>query len=182
MVPSELAIDACCLLNLLATSREVEIVTTLNVVLVTTPKARSEVLYLGGPPDGEGQPTITSADASALEASGRLIVRALSATVTDTFVATAEALRDADASVVVLAASQKLPLASDDRKLRNHVQSAFPTLELRGTLWIVRAVAERAGWDDRTLRAVALNLRTRGSFLPPKKDPNAEWFAALLRR
>ncbi len=180
-MPSTLAVDACCLLNLLATSREVEIVTALGVVLVTTAHARSEVQYLGGPSDDEGRPTRIPTSTSSLERDGQLVVTALDAAATEVFVQAAEQLRDADASVVALAASQNLPLASDDRRLRKVVQSTFPTIELHGTLGIVRTAAARAGWDDETLRAVARHLRTRGHFQAPKGDPDHAWFAALLR-
>jgi hypothetical protein len=178
---TELAIDACCLLNLLATAREVEIVEVLGLVLLTTPKARAEVQYLAGPRDEDGQPTRTPVDTGALERAGRLVVRALDPGSSGYFEKAAERLRDADASVVALAVARGASLATDDAKVRRNVPLIFPELSLRSTLWLVRGAAGAAGWAQDVQRAVALGLLIRGNFLPPKKDPDRDWFAALLR-
>jgi len=181
MDTSELAIDACCLLNLLATEREIEIAEALGLVLVTTPKARAEVQYLAGPRDEDGEPTRLPVDTSALERAGRLAVQALPPASLGYFEKAAERLRDADASVVALAVARGAPLATDDAKVRRNVPLIFPALTLRSTLGLVRGAADAAGWAPDLRRAVAQGLLLRGNFLPPKKDPDRDWFAALLR-
>src|SRR4051812_45260239 len=109
-----IVVDACFLLNLLATGREVEIVRALSVSLFIAPQARGETVYLAGPPepdDVESRPTRESVDLSGLERDGCLHVEALDAAATELHVQCAEHLRDADAACLALAASMNIPLA-----------------------------------------------------------------------
>ena len=119
-------------------------------------------------------------DLSRLEADGLLETRSIDGPVLDAFVLCAEKLRDADAAGVALAGALGLPLASDDKRQRNVALELFPEMKLFSTLQLVRAAAERLKLDQSALCRVARGIRERASFLPPKSDPDGDWFLDLL--
>ncbi len=67
-------------------------------------------------------------------------------------------------------------------KERRLALELFPEIELVSTLDVLAAGAAALGWDDEQLSRAATDLRWRGNFAPPRKDPRAEWYLALLDR
>jgi len=182
--PRVLVVDACTLLNLLATGREVELVIALEAVLVSSAQARAEALFLCGPPavdDEEQRPTKVPVDLVPLIDAGRLLVRALADDTANAFVARAAHLRDADASAVALAATMAVPLVSDDGKAQRVARRLHPDLVQLTTLQLVREAVERAGIEGAPLRELAKYLHERGNFDPPRRDPERSWFEDVLR-
>ena len=173
-------VDACVLINLLATSLEVELTQVLGLSWLMTDLARAETLFLDSPPDAEGIRQRTVADVSRLESIGCLKVRTLDAEWMPAFVRCAAYLPDPDASSVALAGALGLPLVTDDPKERRVAAELFPGIELRSTLGILLDSVTALGFDDARLRRLAYDLRWRGNFLPPRRDPNREWFQRLL--
>src|SRR5689334_4921707 len=99
-----LVIDACCMLNLLATRRELEIVTALGLRLLDTPQTCSEPLTLWSLPDDDGQRLRQAASSSRLRNAGFLQTQPLdSEPLMDAFVAAATQIKDTDASCIALA-------------------------------------------------------------------------------
>ncbi len=174
-------IDACVMINLLATSLELELTQAIGRVWLMNQKAREETLFLDSPPDAEGRRERTVADLSRLEGSGHLKVRPLDADWTDAFVRCAEHLPDADASSVALAGALKLPLATDDPKERRVAEALFPGIQLHSTLELLHDASVALGLPERELKRVASDLRWRGNFLPPKRDAYRDWYHELLR-
>lgn len=182
MNPGDAIIDACSLLNLLATHREAELIRALRVRLIVAPAARSEAVYLDAPPDEAGDPTRELADLSLLETDGALRVMELTEDAADAFVSAAAELEDNDAASVALAATLRLPLVTDDGKERRVCQTLFPHIEVVSTLALVRQATEALGFDRATMRVLLRDLRLRGSFEPPRTDPNKAWFWDLHGR
>ncbi len=173
-------IDACVMINLLATSLEVELTQAIGRVWIMSQKAREETLFLDSRPDAEGRRERTVADLSRLERSGCLRVRPLDAEWTVAFVRCAEHLPDADASSVALAGALNLPLATDDPKERRVAKTLFPGLQIHSTLELLHEATVVLGLPEHELKRMASDLRWRGNFLPPKHDAYRDWYRDLL--
>jgi predicted nucleic acid-binding protein len=178
-----LVIDACCMLNLLATGRELDIAEALRLLLLETPQVSREPLYLSTAPDDDLARRREPASTTALRAAGFLETRALDTeALVDALVACAARIKDTDASCIALAGVLEIPLVTDDRKERNIAKDIFPRIELASTLDLLHEAATALQWNDGVLVEVASNLRWRGNFAPPKRDPRGRWYLALLER
>lgn len=176
-------IDACCALNLVATRREIEIVTGANLILVMSEMAHGEALFMSTPPDDEGFRTREAASTDSLRRAGMLNTRALdSDALVDAFVECATFIRDADASCVALAGVLELPLVTDDRKEQALARRIFPTIEIISTLDILHEALNALDFPEPDVLRIATDLRWRGNFAPPRKDPWSEWYSDILRR
>lgn len=183
MASRELVIDACCTINLLATHREVQLVQALGVRLLDTRYTSSEPCMVWTLPDAELRRGREPTSTKALRVMGLLVTRALDTKDSiDAFVRAGERLSAADASGVALAGTLGLPLATDDRKVRRVASELFPGVELRSTLDLLHEATRALGWSEEQLATVAAAMRWRGNFAPPRQDPRAAWYAALLRR
>jgi hypothetical protein len=178
--PTVLAADACVLLNLLATRRAAELLQALGASLIATPQAAAQVKYLAGPLDDQGRPTREPVDLAALTTSGYFEVKAIPASALEVFVRCAAELHEADASSIALAVGFGVALATDDGLERRIATREAPRLEIVGTLALVRRATEALGMETDLLVKLAHDLRLRGNFLPPKQDPEREWYQTLL--
>lgn len=68
----------------------------------------------------------------------------------------------------------------DDRKERRIATDLFPSIELVSTLDLLHDAHGALGWEDKDLACVAIALRWGGNFAPPRQDPRAAWYAALI--
>ncbi|MEI9947711.1 MAG: hypothetical protein WDO74_01695 [Pseudomonadota bacterium] len=177
-----LVIDSCCTLNLLATGREHDIVSALQLSFLDTPHTRGEPLSLWTPPDSDGQRTKEVTSTDGLRNAGHLRTHPLdSDALIDAFVEAAARIKDTDASCIALAGVLTLPLMTDDQKERRVARALFPSIELVSTLDVI-AEAERALlWSAQDLRSVLFGLRWRGNFAPPRHDPRGAWYDTLLK-
>lgn len=176
----QLVSDACTLINLIATRRAPDILRAAGVSFVTPAIVAAQVKRLEGPLDEEGNPTSEVIDLSELKNARLLTVEEFPDSVIPIFVACAERVRDADAACIALAAAKSVGLVTDDGKLRRVARSAVNDIELLWTLQIVRTGVEALTLNQRDLRALALDMRTRARFAPPRNDPDAPWMTALL--
>ena len=178
----ELVIDACGLINLLATRREIEVAGALGLRLVIPRVAAEQVGYLWTPPDDEGAQTKVVANFEALIRQGRLVVQEIEDdAVVDALVTLATQIDDADAACIALAGVLQRPLVTDDKKARGIAQRTFPAMELMSSLSLLHDASRALGWSDTVLRQVAFDVYHRGNFDPPRADPLADWYRALLR-
>jgi hypothetical protein len=182
MPARDIVIDACCTLNLLATRREVEIVSALELRLLDTPMTSGEPMFLWSPPNEDGDRARLPVTTDDLRAAGRLTTRPLDTeAMVDAFVAAAVRIKDTDASCIALAGVLGVPLLSDDRKERRIATDMFPSIEIVSTLDVLHDASRALVWSDQELARVAATLRWGGNFAPPRSDPRADWYAALLR-
>jgi predicted nucleic acid-binding protein len=183
MDPKQVVIDACCTLNLLATGREIDIVRALGLLLLETPQVSREPISLSTPPDEDGVRRKEPVSCAALRAAGCLEMRALDTeALLDAFVTCAARIKDTDASCIALAGVLGIPLVTDDRKERKVARDIFPHLEVVSTLDLLHDAAAALRWSDDELVKVASSLLWRGNFAPPRRDPRADWYLALLER
>lgn len=176
-----ISIDACSLLNLLATGKELEIAQAHGLDLVTTELARGEANYLVGPDDEDGKSTRIPADYSSLNGAKALTVIPMDDLATDIFVEAAGHFSDADASVVALAVSRQTRLWTDDGLVRRLAPIVFPGLEVVSTLAMLKEAFELLSTPDAEQTEIARALQVRGNYDPPRRDPLAAWYARLLR-
>jgi predicted nucleic acid-binding protein len=178
-----LVIDACCTLNVLATRLDLEIVQACDLEFLISDRAHGEALFLHTAPDADGVRTKESASTERLRTASRLEIRTLDTpALQDAFVECAVQLRDEDASCVALAGVLGLPLMTDDGKERRIAKAIFPNLELVSTLSILDDAVKALSLSEEALLRVVSDLRWRGNFAPPRKDPLASWYADLLRK
>jgi predicted nucleic acid-binding protein len=175
--------DACCMLNLLATGRELEIVRALDLLLLETPQVNREPMYLSTAPDEDGVRRREPASTDALRSAGFLRTYALSTEeLINAFVLAAARINDADASCIAVAGILAVPFATDDRKERKIAAELFPEVVILSTLDLIQEAALELAWSTSELVNVATNLRWRGNFAPPRRDLRGEWYLALLDR
>jgi hypothetical protein len=180
MALRQVVIDSCCTLNLLATGCPVVILDATELRLFDTPQASSETMYLWTAPDLDGERTKEAVSTVALREGGYLQTHPLdSDALVDAFVVAAGRIEDSDASCIALAGVLDLPLVTDDRKERRIAREMFPTIELISTLDLLHQASQRLPWNRADLAEVALNLRWRGNFAPPRHDPLGGWYSAL---
>jgi hypothetical protein len=175
------AADACVLLNLLATRRAVELLQGLDMSLIATNLAAAQVQYLAGPPDDQGRPTREPVDLAELTAGGHLEIKGVPPAAVELFVRCAADVHEADASSIALAVGFGVALATDDGLERRVAGREAPGLEIVGTLALMRQGTVACGMQGEVLVRLARDLRARGNFLPPRRDPDREWYQQLLR-
>lgn len=182
-MPRTVVIDACCLLNLLATGRALDLVRACDVELLISEQVHREALFLHTALDADGVRSKHPASTEPLRTAGRLQIRSLDTEpLIAALVACAAQLRDEDASCVALAGVLGLPLVTDDGKQRRIARTQFPRIELVSTLAVLDEAVRAIALPDRELLALAAELRWRGNFAPPRRDPLSPWYAELLRR
>jgi predicted nucleic acid-binding protein len=170
------------MLNLLATGREHDIVSALQLALLDTPQTRGEPLTLWTLPDADGQRMKESASTDGLRAAGDLRTHALdSDALIDAFVEAAARIKDTDASCIALAGVLTVPLMTDDQKERRIARALFPSIELVSTLDVIAEAQGALGWSAKELQGVLFDLRWRGNFAPPRHDARGAWYSALLK-
>lgn len=181
MNPKHLVADACTTLNLLATQHEVALLQALDWSLLAPTQVHGQTRYLSSPPDEDGHRARVPASLQALNEAGLLeIVELVGDTELGTFVEAAARIDDADAACIALAGVRNVPLLTDDKKERRIARDLFPELTLVSTLDLLHDGAVALGWADEKVVEVALSLRWRGDFVPPRGDPRAAWYAELL--
>jgi hypothetical protein len=181
----ETIVDACCVINLLATGRDVEIVRALDLVLIESDNVRPETQFLWTPPDADGIRGKAPTSSARLREAGLLETRALdldSETMVDAFVAAAARFKDTDASCIAMAGVLGLPLLTDDGKARGIARDLFPRITLVSTLDIIDDASTALRWTEAELTEVVIALRWRGNFAPPRRDARRDWYNGLLAR
>jgi predicted nucleic acid-binding protein len=178
-----LVIDACCTLNVLATRLEIEIVQACDLNLIISDRAHGEALFLHTEPDDDGVRAKERASTERLRNAGRLQIRDLDTdSLLDAFVECASQLRDEDASCVALAGVLGLPLMTDDGKEQRVARGVFPGIEIISTLAVLHDAVNKLALSEDAQMRLAVDLRWRGNFAPPRKDPLSSWYGDLLRK
>lgn len=180
MASKVIAADACVLLNFLATRRAVELLRGLDTSFIATPLGAAQVQYLAGSPDDDGRPTREVVDLRELIAGGHLAVTAVPPAALELFVRCVADLHEADASSIALAVGSGTTLATDDGLERRVAAREAPALEILGTLALLRQATSAVAMPHDAMVRLARDVRTRANFLPPRRDPDRDWFQKLL--
>lgn len=175
-----LLLDACCLINLLATGRMEEILGILPFLFATSRLvATKEVLAIARDEEEEVPVEREIIPASALENSGNLILMDLS---TDQeladFVRFAAELDDGEASVCALALSHQGGVATDDRKALRILNREAPEVLTVQTSELLHDWARLSSAPASEITRVLRSIERKARFLPRRDAPWSEGWAS----
>jgi len=177
-VPSQSVaiLDACVLINILASGRAQEILTGSEYKFGICTVVSKESIYLraadpNAPPD--------TVELDPFVKSKCLTVYALSGDKEQTlYVDYAADLDDGEAMALALAFSRGLTVATDDRKARRiFLEDTGDVTRLLSTPQILKRWSPRAGLTAGELKKVLLEVSRRGRFSPPSGDPDFSWWS-----
>ena len=175
-------LDACSLLNLVASRRFAEIARDRPMGFVISAQVASEVEYVrrgGRDLDANDRDQI---DLQTLEESGSLrIVQLAPGEEISTFVAFAREMDDGEAASCALAVHRGGRLISDDRKARRMLAQRSPTTPLLATSEVIKAWAEQVRLPAADLVQVLRDVEERAGFRPGRHDPLADWWGSTRR-
>lgn len=169
-------LDACVLINLLATGRAEEILSSSDHSFAICTVVRNESIYLRAA-DPSAPPEEVKLDG--LVESGCLKVLRLSGNPEDAlYIDYAAQLDDGEAMSLALAQSRGFLIATDDRKARRlFTEEVQDSRRLLSTAGILRSWSEKIGLERAELKKILLDVSRRGRFFPQAGDPNLVWWA-----
>jgi len=197
--PRLLFLDACCAINLLATGVAEEILGSLPFQVCVTPRVlEKEVLYVREEPEhapveagverGESAAGSGSAeqplhpvrlqplvDSGALMAGGALSEEEL-----ETFISLAFELDDGEAETAAAAIHRGGAVATDDRKAIRVLRDYAPDVGVQRTSQLIRAWAGAGSLPEERVRGVLSAIERQASFVPPRDDPNRDWWFKIV--
>jgi len=194
-------LDACCAINLLACGAAEEILRELPFDFSVTPRVLDEeVLYVREDGEGDadasdvsdgavGQSGAESPDEGAREVRLQALVDSGVLTVADplseaeieTFVSLAFELDDGEAETAAAAIHRGAAIATDDRKAIRVLRAQASTVVIHRTSSMIKAWAQGASVTDERVREALGAIERLASFVPPRDDPDRDWWMKLLR-
>jgi len=170
----EIALDACVLLNLVASGRALaEFAAAVSARLVVVTQVEREILWIDPlDPDGDRE----RVDLDPIIAGGDLHRVVMVTDELSRFVALARELDDGEAATLAVAESRRMVVATDDRKALRIVGTLTPQPAVVSTAGLVRAWA--SGRDGAQVSACLRQIERRASFTPPASDPDTAWWRA----
>ena len=169
-------LDACVLINLLATGRAEEILSSSDHSFAICTVVRIESIYLRAA-DPSAPPEEAKLDG--LVESGCLKVLELSGNPEDAlYIDYAGQLDDGEAMSLALAQSRGLFMATDDRKARRlFTEEVQDSGRLLSTAGILRRWSEKIRMERNELKKLLLEVSRRGRFFPQPGDPDFVWWS-----
>lgn len=175
--PAEHALDACSLLNLIASRRFADIAQTISARFIAARDAAGEIGYVRRGGTGAEADEREPIDLQALVAAGYLTILDLRAPAElAAFVAFAVDIDDGEAATGALAVSRQATVVTDDRKARRVFSALNPPLTVRTTSELVKAWADHVEISAEDLSRVLRDIETRARFRPGPSDPLAGWW------
>lgn len=176
-----LIIDACILLNLIATGRIREILSVIAQNSMICVLVKNESLYLRKEEDiNENE----SVDIDDLINQGVIqICDCETIDEQELFVNLAASLDDGEAMSLAIALSRNWQLATDDKKARrifreNNSNNNF----LISTTDLIKIWVESENIAENTIKPILLKVERKASFRPPKSDINLQWWNDILSK
>jgi hypothetical protein len=172
-------LDTCAVVNLFATRRMAEIIASVQspVAIVDIVERETQFVRRGG--DGEDAKEREPVILTPLIAGGGLSVIS-----TDdeeellTFVDLTQHLDSGEAMTAALAIHRRCVVVTDDRKaIRILTTNSVP---IRSTLDVIKTWVDGQQIDLAAQRAVLLDLRQRGTYLPARSHPLRAWWDAVM--
>ncbi len=181
MAPDPAAIDACCLIDLLASGRAEEILRASGLAWHLPVAVQGEVRYQRRHDAAQAGAILTDpADLSPYIASGLLIpCQPDDPQEQARFVQYATVFRsDGEAMCLALAESRGWTVATDDKKAIKVAEKAG--LKVISCPQLVKAWADATRPDAATVARVMTDIQTLAQFRPNSMMPEAVWWAAQL--
>lgn len=176
-----LLLDACCIINLVASKHIQKILETLPYDFATTRLVVSTELISVG----RGASTSESAEREALAQSyieSLKSLRILDFSSEDelaSFIEFATQLDDGEASVCALALAHGGAVATDDRKALRLLERKHPQASVVQTPELLYQWAELTGTPDQEMGALLRAVYQRGRFYPRRDAPRFDWWMRL---
>lgn len=173
-------LDACVLLNLLASSEAESIIrATMHNCLICEAVAKEAMHLRTDSLEGE---IFETARVDDLVQMGLIGICSIENSQEESmYVNYACRVGDGEAMSIAIAEMRGYRFATDDRKARRVFQQAITeNNRLVFTSDIVRLWAEQEIIAMERLKSVLSNIRRRATFLPPKGDPNFNWWMGIL--
>ena len=172
-------LDACSLLNLVASRRFPDIVRGTPALFLVPELAAAEIRYVRRGGTGADADEREPVDLSDFQAAGLLVVASLeTSSELASFVAFATQMDDGEAASCAIAVNRGGTLVSDDRKARRIMAQAFPGTRLLATSEVIKAWADEARLDPNGLAHALTDIEQRGDFRPGRNDPLEHWWNA----
>jgi len=170
--------DACSLLNLVATDRAIDILSSMGRESFVPEKVlREEVLYLR-PLEQADKNELEAIDPQPLIAAGVLSPLLLSPEEGELYIDFASQVDDGEAQCLAIAASRSYCLASDDGAAIRVAEQRIPTIPVITTPeWLQEWICAAPEVD---CRAVVQSITIRARFRPRRKSPFAAWWQSCL--
>ncbi|HWP43725.1 MAG TPA: hypothetical protein VNO14_10850 [Blastocatellia bacterium] len=180
MAPRVQILDACVLINLLASGEIEEILRVAAYDSLICSAVKGESVYLR---TDDPQAPLDPIDLSHLIESGLLTVCNIEGDrEAELYVDYASALDDGEAMSVAIAISRGFVLATDERKARRLFLEAESELErLTSTSEMIRRWAEEMAVPAERVKAALLNIEKRARYQPPTTDVNYQWWGDSCR-
>ena len=172
-------LDACVLINLLATGRAQDIMSESGYQFGICSVVKNESIYLRAS-DSSAPPEEMKLDPYV--ESNSLIVYELSGDAEKVlYVDYAAELDDGEAMSLALVYSRGFNLASDDRKARRlFMQEIADSKRLLSTSQILKDWSENPGLDPAELKHVLTEVSRRGRFFPNSGDTHFAWWSKAV--
>ena len=172
-------LDACVLINILASGRAQEILTGSEYGFGICTVVSKESIYLraadpNAPPDNvELDPFVNSKCLTVYGLSGNKEK--------ELYVDYAADLDDGEAMTLALAFSREFAVATDDRKARRiFLEDTGDVTRLLSTPQILKRWSPRAGLTSWELKKLLLDVSRRGRFSPHSGDPDFSWWSKVV--
>jgi len=173
-----LLLDACVLLNLLATGRLKEVVESLDKRFVIVAEVAAETYYLVD--DRHGGTRQAKFVLHDIIGANLLTVPELSSAEISVFVSLAGSLcDDGEAATMAVAHCRGIPWATDDRKARR-VGEAFGTPAASSTAELLKAFATKRALAAEQIREMLAAVQVRARYCPRVSYPCADWWHEQL--
>ena len=181
MAPSTVILDACVLINLLASGEFGEIIDSENNAFAICSKVREETIYLR--PDDAAVVAVEPVALDEFLDSGRLSVLVLASESEETlYVNYAAKLDDGEAMSLALAESRGFILATDERKARRlFTQIVGSSNRLLSTPELIRDWVDFYKVAPERVRSVLHRIMNRARYTPNRGDSNFLWWLNAAR-
>ena len=176
-------LDACCVINLMATERVEEILRVLPYRFATSQLvADEEVLSIRSDPGSPKKPTRTPVSPRELESAGCLeIMDVATPEERSEFARFAFDLDDGEASVCALAVVYGGGVATDDRKALRVLEVSATQVKTLQTPELLHEWARRSVAPQKKVREVLFAIRDRARFYPRRAAPYFSWWQGYLK-
>jgi|SRR5579863_108210 len=181
-LPDVVVVDACVLLNLYASGRVEEILTSVHsCCLVSRYVCREALWFLASTGQAGDKMERSAIVLDPLVRSGLLTIVDLTLDEQRLFVVLAQELGDGEAASGALAICRSAGLATDDSRARQVFGRQMPPVRVIGTATLLRLWESSLGVDASTVATTLKSIRLGARFHPRSDDEDATWWRNRIR-